>query len=113
MADIEIKDAQGVWTVRTADGVVVESRDAKMLHEGSLDPVVYFPRGDVAMALLEKSDSRTHCPHKGDASYYSYVGRSERIPDAAWSYEDVTKPGAKAIEGHLAFHSSKMQVERI
>jgi uncharacterized protein (DUF427 family) len=113
MAHIEIKDAHGVWTVRTPDGVVVESREAKALQEGSLAPVIYFPRKDVAMALLEKSDSKTHCPHKGDATYYSYVGRSERVSDAAWSYEDVSVGEAKAIEGYLAFYSSKMQVERI
>jgi uncharacterized protein (DUF427 family) len=113
MADIEIKDAQGVWTVRTPDGVVVESRNAKELHEGSLVPVIYFPRADVAMALMEKSASKTHCPQKGDATYYSYIGRSEQISDAAWSYEDVTTEAAKAIEGHLAFYSSKLQVERI
>ncbi|MEM7489621.1 MAG: DUF427 domain-containing protein [Pseudomonadota bacterium] len=113
MAHIEIVDAEGVWTVRTPDGVLVESRGAKELREGSLSPVIYFPRDDVAMALLEPSDTKSHCPHKGDASYFSYVGQSERIADVAWSYEDVTQPDAKAIEGHLAFYGDKVAVERI
>ncbi|MEM7709941.1 MAG: DUF427 domain-containing protein [Pseudomonadota bacterium] len=113
MAHIEIKDAQGVWSVRTPDGVLVESRAAKALHEGSMDPVIYFPRADIAMALLEPSDTKTHCPHKGDANYFSYVGQSDRIEDVAWSYESIDKPDAKAIEGHLAFYGSKVAVERI
>jgi uncharacterized protein (DUF427 family) len=113
MAHIEIRDASGIWTVRTADGVLVESRGAKELHEGSMDPVIYFPREDVAMALLERSESRTHCPHKGDASYFSYVGQSDRIPDVAWSYEAVAKDAAKPIEGYLAFYGGKVAVERI
>ncbi|MEM8850165.1 MAG: DUF427 domain-containing protein, partial [Pseudomonadota bacterium] len=110
MAHIEIKDAAGIWTVRTPDGVLVESRAAKELHEGSLTPVLYFPRADVAMALLERSESKTHCPHKGDASYFSYVGQSERISDVAWSYESVTKADAKPIEGYIAFYSGKIAV---
>jgi uncharacterized protein (DUF427 family) len=113
MAHIEIAPAQGVWTVRTPDGVLVESRSALALTEGMRDPVIYFPRADVAMALMERSESGTHCPHKGDAAYYSYVGQSDRIEDVAWTYEDVTKPNAKAIEGHLAFDGAKVAVERI
>jgi uncharacterized protein (DUF427 family) len=113
MAHIEIKDATGTWTVRTADGVLVESRGAKALHEGSMDPVIYFPRADVAMALLERSESRTHCPHKGDASYFCYVGQSERIDDVAWSYERVSKDDARGIEGFIAFYKGKVAVERI
>ncbi|MEM8824904.1 MAG: DUF427 domain-containing protein [Pseudomonadota bacterium] len=113
MAHIEIKDAEGVWTVRTPDGVLVESRKAKALHEGAMAPVMYFPRDDVAMALLERSESKTHCPHKGDASYFSYVGQSERLSDVAWSYESVTKTDAKPIEGYIAFYPGKVAVERI
>ena len=76
-------------------------------------PVIYFPREDVAMALLERSDSTTHCPHKGDANYYSYAGAAGSIQDVAWTYEDVVNPDAKAIEGHLAFYGSKVTVEQI
>lgn len=113
MADIKITPAQGVWTVRTEDGVLVESRNALQLVEGSMPFVIYFPREDVAMALLERSDSSTKCPHKGQAAYYSYVGQSSRIDDVAWTYEDVTNPDAKAIEGYLAFYAGKVTVERV
>lgn len=113
MAHIEITPADGVWTVRSDDGVLVESRNAKILREGGLGPVVYFPREDVAMALLERSDKVTHCPHKGDANYFSYIGPSSRLADVAWSYETVTKDDAKAIEGHVAFYTDKVTVEQV
>ncbi|WP_308915201.1 DUF427 domain-containing protein [Jannaschia sp. LMIT008] len=113
IAHIEITDAGGVWTVRTPDGVLVESRAAKMLHEGSYAPVVYFPPEDVAMALLERSDKTTTCPHKGVASYYDYVGPAQRIADIAWSYEAPDKDDAQPVAGHLAFDGGKATVEEL
>ncbi|WP_371155066.1 DUF427 domain-containing protein [Jannaschia sp. 2305UL9-9] len=113
MAHIKVTPAKGVWTVRSNDGVLVESRDALALAEGDMAPVIYFPRADVAMALLERSESTTRCPHKGTANYYSYVGQSASIPDVAWTYEHVINDDAKAIEGHLAFNSSQLTVEQI
>ncbi|KIT18014.1 DUF427 domain-containing protein [Jannaschia aquimarina] len=113
MPNIEITPAKGVWTVRTADGVLVESRAALELHEDGLPPVIYFPRSDVAMALLEKSDTTSRCPHKGDAGYFHYIGQSERIDDVAWSYEAPDKEAAKPIAGYLAFYGSKVTVEQL
>lgn len=113
MAHIETRPAEGTWTVRTDDGVVVESTRATALHEGSRAPVVYFPREDVAMALMERSDTVTHCPHKGDATHYHYVGASGRVSDAAWSYEAPSEPEAEPIKGHLAFYGGKVTVERV
>lgn len=113
MAKIDVTPASGNWTVRTVDGILVESRNALSLAEGDLAPVIYFPREDVAMALLERSEKTSECPHKGRAGYYSYVGQSARIEDVAWTYEDVGNPDAKAIEGHLAFYDAKVTVEQL
>ncbi|MEM9795746.1 MAG: DUF427 domain-containing protein [Pseudomonadota bacterium] len=113
MAYIEITPAEGVWTVRTDDGVLVESRNAMSLKEGDYGSVIYFPRDDVAMALLEASERSSHCPHKGDAEYFHYVGASARIDDVAWSYPKVIKDEVTAIEGYLAFYGDKVTVERV
>lgn len=113
MAVIEIEPAEGTWTVRSPDGVLVESRSALLLREDGHDPVVYFPRADVAMALLEESDTRTSCPRKGEASYFHYVGANGRIDDVAWSYEDPDQTDAKPIAGHLAFYDGKVTVEQL
>ena len=113
MAHIETAPAEGTWTVRTDDGVMVESRDAVELREGSYPPVIYFPREDVAMALMEKSNKVTRCPHKGEATHYHYVGASARVENAAWSYEAPDQEAAKPIAGHLAFYGDKVTVERV
>lgn len=113
MSNISVKPASGNWTVRTEDGVFVESRKAQALTEGSMTDVIYFPRADVAMALLERTEKTTKCPYKGIANYYAYVGQSARIEDVAWTYEDVTNPDAKGIEGHLAFYGNKVTVEQL
>jgi uncharacterized protein (DUF427 family) len=113
MTQIKVKPATGTWTVRTDDGVIVESKNALSLVEGSSPFVIYFPREDIAMALFERTNTTTSCPHKGAAAYYSYVGQSGTLKDVAWTYEDVTNPDAKAVEGYLAFYAGKVTVEQI
>ncbi|TCO72957.1 DUF427 domain-containing protein [Rhodovulum euryhalinum] len=113
MADhIGIHKAAGAWVVRAGGAVIAESRNALELVEGDLAPVIYFPREDVAMAFLERTDSHTTCPHKGDARYFTLHAKSYDIPDAAWSYE-TPRPGMERIAGHLAFCSDRVTVEQL
>ncbi len=109
---IKIRDAGGKWVIRACDAVLAESDRALELIEGDQPAVIYFPREDVAMAFLDATDSKTTCPHKGDASYYTIHGHSETITDAAWSYEAPIEAVA-AIKGHLAFYAGKVKVERL
>jgi uncharacterized protein (DUF427 family) len=110
---IRIRKAQGMWSVRSGGAVLGESSNALELSEGDRKPVIYFPRADIATALLDKSEKTTHCPHKGDATYYSIANMSSVTPDAVWSYEN---PIAKVseIKGYLAFHTSDtVKVEQL
>jgi len=66
---------------------VADSSKALVMYETRLAPVFYFPREDVRMDLLAKSDRRTHCPFKGNASYWTIRVGSRSAEDAAWSYE--------------------------
>lgn len=113
MTTIKIRKAEGTWTVRAGGAILVESRDALVLSEDGHPDIIYFPRGDIAMAFLDESDHTTHCPHKGDASYYSIVTKSQTLQNAAWSYEDP-KPDVERIKGHIAFYANEnVTVERI
>jgi uncharacterized protein (DUF427 family) len=113
MADhITISEAPGLWVVRAAGAVLGESRRALQLKEGSYPPVIYFPREDIAMAFLEKTQKHTTCPWKGEASYYSIHAKSNVLPDAAWSYE-APKEAMQAIAGRLAFHTDRVTVEQV
>lgn len=104
MADhIKIRTASETWSVRAGGSVLGESNAALELAEGTYQPVIYFPRNDIAIALLEKTEKSTHCPHKGDASHYSIVTSNGTFENAVWSYEDPMD-GMEAIKDHLAFY---------
>lgn len=102
MTKITIQKATGRWVVRSGGAILGETENALELIEGDLPAVIYFPREDVAMAFLDKSEKTSHCPHKGDATYYSIVNKSSTDEDAVWSYESPLVT-ASEIKGHLAF----------
>jgi len=108
---IEIRPAPGKWVVFALGGIFGESARALQLLEGDRDPVIYFPRDDIAMAFLDRTAHSTHCPHKGTATYYALDTKSEVIDNAAWSYEDPAA-GAEAIRGYLAFDTDRVTVEQ-
>tara|TARA_R110002094_G_scaffold153284_2_gene140821 strand:+ start:1759 stop:2103 length:345 start_codon:yes stop_codon:yes gene_type:complete len=110
---IKITKAPGTWSVRAGGAVLGESTEALELSEGDYPPVVYFPRADIAMAFLDPTEERTHCPHKGDASHFSVVTKSRALENAVWSYENPHETVA-AIKGYLAFYPmEEIAVERI
>lgn len=89
--------------VRLGGRVIADSREALVLREASYAPVYYLPRRDADMSLLERSDHTTHCPYKGDASYFSVPLGGERSRDAVWSYEQP-HAAVREIKEHLAFY---------
>lgn len=101
--DIKVRKAEGKWSVRSGGAILGETSNALELSEGELAPVIYFPRDDIALAFLDKTDKTTHCPGKGDASYYSIVNKSSIVENVVWSYEDPIDEMA-AIKGYLAFY---------
>lgn len=110
---ITITKAEGRWSVRAGGAVLGESDNALELVEGDYPSVIYFPRGDIAMAFLDPTDKSTHCPHKGDASYFSVVTKSTTLENAVWSYE-APKEGVARIKDHLAFFTGDgVTVEKI
>ena len=110
---ITIKKAPGTWSVRAGGAVIGESSNALELREGGYEPVIYFPRGDIAMAFLDATGKTSHCPHKGDASYFSLVTKSRTLENAVWSYEDPSA-GVAEIKDHLAFYAvAEIAVEQI
>lgn len=110
---IRVRKADGRWSVRAGGAVLGESADALELTEGDYPPVIYFPRSDIAMAFLDQTDKSTHCPHKGDATYFSVVTKSQTLEDAVWSYETPLDAVAQ-IKDYLAFYTNNgITVEQI
>lgn len=109
---IKIRKAAGTWVVRAGGAVLGESKNALELTEGDYPPVIYFPREDIGMAFLDASAQTSHCPFKGDATYYSIVTKSNVIRNAAWSYETPNEEVAR-IAGYLAFYPNLVAVEKL
>jgi uncharacterized protein (DUF427 family) len=87
--------------------VVAETMRALTLRESTYKPVFYIPRADVRMALLQRTDHVSHCPYKGDASYYTLRVGERMAGNAAWSYEHPY-PAVAAIAGRLAFYPQRV-----
>lgn len=90
--------------VRAGGEILADTREALELREASYPPVYYVPRKDVRMERLTKTEHSSHCPFKGDASYFSIAGGAE---NAVWSYETPFDE-VRAIEGALAFYGKKV-----
>ena len=98
--------------VTAGDIVIAESTKALTLKEAKYPAVQYVPRQDANMALLERSDRVTHCPYKGDASYYSVKADGKTLDNAIWTYE-APFPAMTEISGHLAFYPDKVKIEEV
>ena len=82
---------------------IADSDDVLILNEANYPPVYYFPRDDVRMAFLRRTDKVTHCPYKGDASYFTIYRDGNLIENAVWSYEDPY-PSVGRIGNRVAFY---------
>ena len=69
------------------DRVVLDSVRGRLLHESNHLPRLYVPLEDLDQGLLERSDRSTHCPFKGDASYFTVRAGDRALADAVWTYE--------------------------
>jgi len=69
------------------DSVVLDTRRAHLLHETGIAPVAYAPLEDFDETLLQRTETTSHCPFKGDASYWSLRVGDELRADALWGYE--------------------------
>ena len=98
--------------VTAGDIVIAETSKALTLKEARYPAVQYVPREDANMALLERTNRVTHCPYKGDASYYSVKADGKTLDNAIWTYE-APFPAMAEISGHLAFYPDKVKIEEV
>jgi uncharacterized protein (DUF427 family) len=106
---ITIEPATNRWRAKFQDHVIADSAEALILKEANYPPVVYFPRADVSMDYMRRTDRSTHCPYKGDAAYYTLLMDGHFAENAVWTYEDPF-PAMSEIEGRLAFYPDKIEV---
>lgn len=93
--------------VKFAGQTIASSANALTLREASYAPVQYIPKTDVRMEVLTATTHKTHCPYKGDASYFSIKLGDRTVENAAWCYENPHAAVAE-IAGHLAFYPNRV-----
>ena len=106
---ISVAPFQGRVIVTHGSTVIADTRHALALQEATYPVVYYLPKADVAQAFLVPSDHATHCPYKGDASYWSISVAGTRIDNAVWSYQRPL-PGVADIKDYVAFYPKKVAV---
>ena len=89
--------------------VVAETDAALTLQESTYPAVQYVPLTDVVGAALQRSESTTYCPYKGEANYFHVTAADQTVDDAIWTY-DQPYPAVAAIAGHVAFYADKADV---
>lgn len=90
-----------------SDEVVVDTDAGMLLHESGLLPALYVPVVDVNTDVLSKTDHSTHCPYKGDASYWSITVGDRTSQNAVWGYERPLE-NAAFIEGYMALYWNRV-----
>ena len=92
---------KAIWN----DQVIAESSATKVIENNH-----YFPPESIKKEFFKPSDTHTHCPWKGEASYYTLEVNGNINPDAAWYYPE-TSDLAKEIKGYIAFWKGVSIVE--
>jgi uncharacterized protein (DUF427 family) len=84
---------RAVW-----NGAVLAQVEHTVVMEGNH----YFPPESLDRAYFSESRTRSLCPWKGIARYYSVTGDGQTNPNAAWYYPHPS-PFARKIKNHVAF----------
>jgi len=96
------------WVRATFNGeTVIDSKRVMLLHERGRVPVYYFPKEDVRFDLLEATDHSTHCPHKGDAQYWTIRAGDRLVENAFWNYPEPIE-GQEALSDLVACYWHQM-----
>jgi uncharacterized protein (DUF427 family) len=102
-ADVRTEPCPRRIRVMVAGTFVADTTDAIYVFEKGHLPVYYFPRVDVRFDLLEPTSTSTHCPRKGDASYWTVVVGDRRCDDAVWGYPNPIA-GMEQLADKVAFY---------
>ncbi|KAI0159130.1 hypothetical protein BJ166DRAFT_529440 [Pestalotiopsis sp. NC0098] len=89
----------------SVNGTVVADASAYEVVEGN----IYFPPSAIKSEYFTKTDHTTHCPWKGDASYYTLKVGGNDYENAAWYYPNTLEK-ANHIKDYVAFYKTKVDI---
>lgn len=92
------------------DGRTIAETSASMhLYETSLPVRYYMPLTAIDVTVLRPSITKTQCPYKGEAEYYSVVIDGKEYKDIVWYYNRPTIECA-AVAGMGCFYNEKVDI---
>ncbi|MBO1031691.1 DUF427 domain-containing protein [Tessaracoccus sp. SD287] len=89
--------------------ILADSTRPTLLFETPLPTRFYLPREDVALDLLERSETQTVCAYKGRASYWSAHVGDTVLDDIAWTYPDPLHDAAP-VRDLIAFFTERLDL---
>jgi uncharacterized protein (DUF427 family) len=106
--DHRIRETPEPRTVRVLIGdlTLAESKAALRVEEDGHPVRYYFPTRDVHTDRLERTDTSTRCPFKGQASYFTLDVDGRKLRDSVWAYEDPYEEH-RGLKDRLAFYTEK------
>ncbi|MBW2243588.1 MAG: DUF427 domain-containing protein [Deltaproteobacteria bacterium] len=107
---LELETQPGIARATFQGELIAESKNAMRLHEGKYPATFYFPQEDVRMDLLQKTSHSTHCPFKGDASYWSIGSEPGPGENAVWGYESPFEQ-MLGLKDLLSFYADRVDIE--
>ncbi len=101
-----IKSSRPV-TVVIGGEEVAETEEAVFLFETGMPTRYYIPPQDIRMDFLTSTETKTRCPYKGSAVYWSVMVGGETFEDIVWSYPDPL-PEVGKIKGYYCFFNENV-----
>ncbi len=93
------------------DESIADSRRTLLVKETKHAPVIYFPREDVRMDLLERTSHETFCPFKGQASYWSIRAAGQVDENSVWTYEDPFTE-VEGLKDYVSFYVGRGEISQ-
>ena len=91
---------------------IADSSQALRVEETGHGPVYYLPQKDVRLDLMHPTEHHTHCPYKGEASYWTIevpeeAGSVRRSENAVWAYPSPYEE-VSGLAGYYAFYPNRV-----
>ncbi len=105
---VDVRESSRTSRVELNGQTLADTSRPLFVYETMVPVRTYYPREDVDWTLLEPTSTKTICPYKGTARYWSVAGQPEGR-DLAWSYETVL-PDSVQLQDSVCFYDERTDV---
>ena len=84
---LELKPCAKRVRVKFGGETIIDTTRSILMLESTYIPVYYFPWQDFKSEFADKTAHSSHCPFKGEASYWTLKVGGKTAENAVWGYE--------------------------